>query len=153
MASIVLIVARRRAHAQVIGADGHNIDEAMAWQHEDRLGIARAIRAGLLDRMDERRRRRACRHGAVDFEAGPGARLLDRRDKLFLEEGAKVAEPVPGERHPRRHRMAAPFDKNARLDGRAHDAAKIDAGDRAARTRRLQPVQKPGRKPAARSAP
>ena len=37
--------------------------------------------------------------------------------------------------------MAAPLDGEARLDGRAHDAAEIDAGDRAPRARRLAPVQ------------
>ena len=43
-----------------------------------------------------------------------------------------LAEPVPGERHSRRHRMAAALVENPRFGRRAHDPAKIDTGNRAA---------------------
>ena len=110
----------------------------MARQRENRLGIAGADR-GRRARPNERAPGVAAPAvNALSIARPASARASrDRGGEPLLEEGAEIAEAFPGERHARRHRMAAALDQHARLDAGAHDAAEIDAGDRTAGAGRL----------------
>ena len=114
----------------------------MARQREHRLGIAGAERPRRLDRLRQRDRRAGRGQRRVDRQAGVRPRRRHRRGELLFEKSAELADARRGERDSRRHRVAAALDREAGIDRGAHDAAEIDAGDRATRAGRLGAVQR-----------
>src|ERR1700730_100092 len=125
-------IASHRPQPHMAVANLGDIDKAVRRQDENRFGIARAI--GASSRQASHQARIGAGRGKrrVDQQSFPRAGGSDRRGEAFFEETPKVAQPLPRDSNPGRHRMAAALDENPGFGRRAHHAAKIDSGNRAA---------------------
>ena len=119
-------------------------DEAMIGECEDRLRAARAIGAGLFERIEQGDVRAARAQARIDHETVPGLREDGVPVQRILHEELESIQRISGNRRSCRHGMPATLQSDTRFHRCAHRAPEIDTGDRAARSRRLAALRVDG---------
>ena len=80
-------------HADMAGADGARLDKLVPRQRQQRRWVAGTVRAGSVERVDQRQRRAFGRQCRVDLQAFLVMQAENLGRRLRLEEGAQRAEP------------------------------------------------------------
>ena len=98
-----------RIHAFITLLPERAIAEAKA--ADDRLGVARSVRTGLLQLVDKLQCRARRTNGAIDLQHAAFHQFAHRLDGRFFKESPKLAEIGALHRQPGRHGVTAALDQ------------------------------------------
>lgn len=117
-------------HLHVVGPDLAAIPQPMLREGKERLRMAGAIWARLVEKIDEVERRPGGGQRAIDLQRLDGDEIANGSFGALFEELPKLAELTALDRQPGSHCVPTAFDQQAVVDGRTDEPPHVETVDR-----------------------